>query len=897
MTRSNLVSTLLCTVLAGSTATLASGGGFSDHEEPGVRSLLVELDQKGNTVGMDGRKIRLNKDRLETYSKLRVGEQPILERLPLSDGRIVDVELGRVEILNDDAYVRVMRPAEKGSGRRYREERVSFPDVVTLSGRILDEPESIVFLSIDGDNVMGYVRSMSGMDIISSGKPGQLETPMVHSYESMQAASLPAGPARSFCGLGDMGQVVERQYPEAIEAFGPSGGVAGGMFDCKRVRMSIDIDPSLFYSAFDGNQAAALSYVIQLATAQNQIYTRDAGIHLGISRVTLWEVQDSPWTQPDDEPYESDTHEQLYELREWYLSNVNGNDYDLAHLLMADNLGGGIAFRGSLCSEYPFAVSTDLDGAFPHPNDYETAPWDLMVFVHENGHVLDAMHTHEFCPPIDSCASGLAQGACQTSTACQRGTIMSYCHTCPGGLRNIDLRFHPENVLRMRNHLAASSCVGSMPSDITAFDDEAVTIRDSQVAIDVLVNDLATCEQPALAVLSTTTEAGGTVEVINDTEPYGQNEILYTPPAGFVGTDSFTYIASVALYGSQDTAQVEIEVTERPTGGHEFLVLDSIRDAVYRFNKDDGRYLGALVQPGAGGLDGPSAFDVDARGHVYICSKVTDDVRVFDGVTGISRGIFLGAGLKNPAAIRIHGQHAYILGADREFEFPFSTLPRVKLVKVELETGEIVGSHLGPFGVGRALDVDLFGSLVMIQGVDGRELVVFDTDSMMVTAEHALDELGLDNPISVIYSMEFSILDGDARSVATVDENCSQVQGVTAWRESNLIDFNPRQILVHDYKNYVVDERGVSMFTSGWLYRRVVISPEHLQSPVATLVREAVFPEPADFNGDGMVNGADLAVILSAFGTENAADLTGDGYVDGADLAMVLAAWSTGTSS
>lgn len=56
------------------------------------------------------------------------------------------------------------------------------------------------------------------------------------------------------------------------------------------------------------------------------------------------------------------------------------------------------------------------------------------------------------------------------------------------------------------------------------------------------------------------------------------------------------------------------------------------------------------------------------------------------------------------------------------------------------------------------------------------------------------------------------------------------------------------------------------------------------------------FGEPAlwgDINGDGIVNGADLALVLGAWGTsDTATDLNDDGTVNGADLALVLGAWS-----
>jgi len=53
-------------------------------------------------------------------------------------------------------------------------------------------------------------------------------------------------------------------------------------------------------------------------------------------------------------------------------------------------------------------------------------------------------------------------------------------------------------------------------------------------------------------------------------------------------------------------------------------------------------------------------------------------------------------------------------------------------------------------------------------------------------------------------------------------------------------------------------------------------------------------PAPAaDANWDAVVDGLDLAIVLSAWGTSFApADLNGDGSVDGLDLAVILANWS-----
>ena len=60
-------------------------------------------------------------------------------------------------------------------------------------------------------------------------------------------------------------------------------------------------------------------------------------------------------------------------------------------------------------------------------------------------------------------------------------------------------------------------------------------------------------------------------------------------------------------------------------------------------------------------------------------------------------------------------------------------------------------------------------------------------------------------------------------------------------------------------------------------------------------------PEPCpyvygDLTGDGLVDGADLGVLLAAWGQdEPAVDFTGDGLIDGADLGSLLAYWGNST--
>ena len=47
----------------------------------------------------------------------------------------------------------------------------------------------------------------------------------------------------------------------------------------------------------------------------------------------------------------------------------------------------------------------------------------------------------------------------------------------------------------------------------------------------------------------------------------------------------------------------------------------------------------------------------------------------------------------------------------------------------------------------------------------------------------------------------------------------------------------------------------------------------------------------ADLNGDLVVDGGDLGLLLSQFGGPGSGDFDGSGSVNGADLGIMLAAW------
>ena len=61
----------------------------------------------------------------------------------------------------------------------------------------------------------------------------------------------------------------------------------------------------------------------------------------------------------------------------------------------------------------------------------------------------------------------------------------------------------------------------------------------------------------------------------------------------------------------------------------------------------------------------------------------------------------------------------------------------------------------------------------------------------------------------------------------------------------------------------------------------------------ATEIASFSMPLVGDLNGDGIVDGADLSILLGDWGTfPSMSDLNGDGFVDGADLTILLGNWT-----
>jgi hypothetical protein len=204
-----------------------------------------------------------------------------------------------------------------------------------------------------------------------------------------------------------------------------------------------------FYQLF-GTTIGAQDYITGMIGAISARYFTDAQVVLQIAHLGIWTTAADPWTG-------TDTNTQLDEFQSYMGGRSTWSPQaDLAHLISARNLGGGLAYVGVLCSQsFALAVSANIGGNInwgAWTGSAGPMTWDYVVVAHEMGHQFGASHTHNYCPPLDQCSSNCV------AVACGQGTIMSYCHTCAGGMSNIRIEFQPMLANIMRQNLN-SSCV------------------------------------------------------------------------------------------------------------------------------------------------------------------------------------------------------------------------------------------------------------------------------------------------------------------------------------------------------------------------------------------------------------------------------------------------------
>lgn len=313
------------------------------------------------------------------------------------------------------------------------------PQVALFRGTVNGDPQSRVFLSVSRSGINAIIRVGGSQYFISpQGAPvaGQARPHTVFDGLSPFAATPPV--PFECTPLMAPGRVPDNATGSPIVPVGAVSRVA-------LVAVDADFEMRQLFSNVDD---AAL-YVCELLAAVSVFYETEVDMKLAPSFVRIWDTASDPYNA-------TSTDTQLDQFQTYWQSNMGSVSRNTAHLLSGRGIGGGRAYRDEMCGGgSAYGVSGNLTGAFPRPpQNGSGSNWDLVVVAHELGHNFGSPHTHCYSPAIDRCHT--EEGGCVSGTpVCQQGTIMSYCHTCSGGLANIDLTFGPTVASYISSQLVA----------------------------------------------------------------------------------------------------------------------------------------------------------------------------------------------------------------------------------------------------------------------------------------------------------------------------------------------------------------------------------------------------------------------------------------------------------
>ncbi|MDG2423504.1 MAG: M12 family metallo-peptidase [Phycisphaerales bacterium] len=455
--------------------------------------------------------------------------QSLQSSLALPGGAQLELDLERFEVLAEGAEVIVQdstgtRPADLGGLQLWR-------------GRVKGDPDSRFFMAISRHFTEGYIQCSEGMFLMGTGPGGK------HPFEIFDTASMPEHvlevPA---CEI----RTVDGLPPRPVDATA-FRGIDTDPDPCRVTQIAIETDWEFAQRLYDGDADAAATYAVTLTGGVSEIYQDDINLRYSITFLRTW--------GEDIDPYDPDSStDMLDQFRNHWNSQMTGIDRTIAHIITGrTNLPyGGVAYVSVLCNQnYGYGVSGYIEGYFPYPlQDNVGSNWDLVVMAHELGHNHGTLHTHDgYTPPIDNCGNGDCTGA-------ENGTIMSYCHTCSGGISNIELGFHPLVQGAMLSYMEGlePGCDLQVVEAGTALDDAVVTLPGEAIDIDVLANDRLTgCDGTFIPVIDTFDAfslEGGTIEVVD-----GTDLLRYQPATGFGGLDSFSYLLTMG-----DSAVVTVDV-------------------------------------------------------------------------------------------------------------------------------------------------------------------------------------------------------------------------------------------------------------------------------------------------------------------------------------------------
>jgi streptogramin lyase len=275
-------------------------------------------------------------------------------------------------------------------------------------------------------------------------------------------------------------------------------------------------------------------------------------------------------------------------------------------------------------------------------------------------------------------------------------------------------------------------------------------------------------------------------------------------------------------------------------------VASEATDQILRFDPCDGAFVDVFVQAGAGGLNAPTSVDWGADGNLYVAGFENDAVLKFNGATGEFISVFVAAG-----AVGLNGpDNGTMFGPDGHLYVP--GYYNNKIFKFDGQTGFFISTFVNPILKPRVL--------------------LWDGPDLLVTSESA-DSV-----------RRFSSATGapNGNKVAPGAGGLDQPIGLAKGPDGDLYVSSGTQDRVYRYDGATgaFEEIVVSTGTPG------------VQAPLFITFVPVATPVAEDLNADGVVDGADLGMLLGQWNGPGTGDLDHNGVVDGADLGALLGAWS-----
>lgn len=394
----------------------ASAIPVETSQQPAARSFVrfEGSDQQATIVGYDAAALA---------QAFRDGAPFRVDGFPLSPTQSVNLELRPFSVLTEQT--RFVVGSLDGPDRPLDFDASAY---AFFTGRVVDHPQSDVFLALTPRRVVAHVALSHGERFEVSRRTHTT----AGGVDSMQVfRSQPADgvhPGVPLCGVEDHADI--KAYTAAPRLPNHTSGATAGTQPftpaTKRIRLAVETDYE-FYQLFNDLDDAG-DYVVAMIAAVSHIYIRDVNAYYQLTFVRLWD-------NPADLFNDADP---LVPFRDYWNDNMGSVTRDVAHFASGrrDLPYGGVAYVGALCvfsGDYAYGVTGYLIGSFPEPSLPSSGHYDIGVVAHELGHNCGAFHTHSY--GIDQCDD--------FNSTPQRGTIMSYCsQTHSGGNANDDDYFH-----------------------------------------------------------------------------------------------------------------------------------------------------------------------------------------------------------------------------------------------------------------------------------------------------------------------------------------------------------------------------------------------------------------------------------------------------------------------